>query len=239
MSVHLDLERRPGRPVGPGPRSYALLEWVGRLGVAGVEPIWLALDMSRSVAYSHIARLCRHGLLLRVATHDACGGAVAITPAGVRVSQEMSATAVMAPRPQAASLARHARTVSWVAASMQRRGFDWAGPPQLREQGNWRVTRDDHAQHSPDLGVIVDGRRLAVEVELQPKAKTRLLGILNGYRRATEAGQLDGVTYVCGRPDIARLVQSQSTRAELGDALELGTVDQVIRRARQPLDEHG
>src|SRR4051812_1202429 len=51
------------RAVNPGPGSFRVLAWVGRLGVAGVEPLALALGLSLRTAYSHISRLEKVGLV--------------------------------------------------------------------------------------------------------------------------------------------------------------------------------
>jgi hypothetical protein len=115
------------KPVGPGPGSYRWLAWVARLGVAGVEPERLALGISQAVAYSHIARLAREGLLWRVRVGDGQGGAVAITRAGARVARAQGASGVIAVRSAAPSLARHGRAVSWVAASLELRDLQWVG----------------------------------------------------------------------------------------------------------------
>ena len=56
--------------------------------------------------------------------------------------------------------------------------------------------------HRPDLvGFRLDGRPIAVEVELAPKSIERLRGIL--YRHAVwrHAGKSNGVYYICGDED--------------------------------------
>jgi hypothetical protein len=64
-----------------------LLALVGRLGIAGIEPVRLMLGISQAVAYSHVDRLARAGLLWRVRIGDGQGGAVAITRGGARVAR--------------------------------------------------------------------------------------------------------------------------------------------------------
>ena len=73
---------RPAK--GPGAGSRRVLSWVGKLGVAGVEPAALALGLSRSAMYSHVARLERAGLLTCVVAGDGRGGVVVLTRAGAR-----------------------------------------------------------------------------------------------------------------------------------------------------------
>ena len=199
------------KPVHPGPGSFRLLACVGRLGVAGVEPARLMLGVSQAVAYSHIERLSRSGLLWRVGVGDGQGGVVAITRAGVRVARLHGATGVVSVRSAAPSLGRHGRAVSWVAASLELRGWKWLGPAELRTEPGWRAQRDDGSRHSPDLGLVhADGRRTAIEVELQPKSRARLASILGGYRELIHAGLLSDVSYVTDRTDVTELVRREA-----------------------------
>ncbi len=94
----------------------------------------------------------------------------AITRAGARVAREHGAVWVVAPNSSSASTGRHARAISWVAASSELRGRRWLGPAELRADSGWRVARDDGARHAPDLGLVYDGKRIALEVELHAKA---------------------------------------------------------------------
>jgi len=107
-----------------------------------------------------------------------------LTRAGARACVESGVVGVVSPRSSAPSSARHGRAVSWVAASAEVRGWRWLGPADLRtEVERWRVRRDDGARHLPDLGLMFDGHRVAVEVELHAKAPGRVRAILRGYRR--------------------------------------------------------
>jgi len=218
--------------VRPGPGSYRLLTWLGRLGVAGIEPIQGALGLSRAVAYKHVARLAAAGLVVRIAPSDGGGGVVAITRAGARLARERGADGMVSPRSTAPSSAVHGRAVSWVAAAAEVRGFEWLGPADLRSRG-WRVSRDDGARHVPDLGYVDAGRRTAIEVELHLKTRPRLRAILRGYRDVIRAGQLDELIYVTDRRDVAALVRSEALEAHLGTALAIGPLQGIISRTRE------
>jgi len=218
--------------VRPGPGSFRLLVWLSRLGVAGVEPMRLALGLSQSVAYKHLARLADAGLVARVVAGDGEGGVVRITRAGAREARERGETSVVAPRSAAPSSARHDRAVSWVAASCDLRGWEWLGPTALRQQQGWRGWRDDGARHLPDLGFVVDGQRVAIEVELHAKASKRLVAILRSYRRLVDEQGLTLVSYVTDRDDVAALVRREARKTLLGEALEVGPLDQVVDMTR-------
>ena len=120
-----------------------------------------------------------------------------------------------------------------MAASAEVRGWRWLGPAELRSDGGWRVRRDDGARHLPDLGLIYDGNRVAVEVELQPKAPRRVQAILRGYRELIDQGTLTAVTCVTDRRDVAALIRRQAEVARLGGALHVGPLDAVIVETRE------
>ena len=205
----------------------------GGLGVAGVEPARLMLGVSQAVAYSHIDRLSRSGLLWRVAVGDGHGGVVAITRAGARVARLHGATGVVSVRSAAPSLGRHGRAVSWVAASLELRGWKWLGPAELRTEAGWRAQRDDGSRHSPDLGLVhADGRRTAIEVELQPKSRARLASILGGYRELIHAGLLSDVSYVTDRTDVTELVRREAQRALVSAHVRIGPLGRIVANTR-------
>jgi hypothetical protein len=211
-----------------------VLAWLGRLGVAGVEPLALALGLALRTTYSHISRLAKAGLVWRVPIRDAGGGAVAISPKGARRRRDDGLPAV-ATKSQVPSTGEHSRAVSWLAANFEQRdGFAWLGPAELRkDRGAWRVQRDDGAGHMPDLGVIdSDGRRIAIEVELHSKSHDRLRAILRGYRHQLDRGALAQVGYVMSKPSVARLVCQQASAVYLRDGLQCVTLDRVIERTR-------
>lgn len=217
----------------PGPGSYRLLGWLGRLGVAGVEPLAVALGLSASTTYSHVARLADEKLVVRVAVGDGGGGVVAITRAGARVGREETGAAVVTPASSSPSTGRHARAVSWVAASAELRGWRWLGPAELRVDSGWRVQRDDGARHAPDLGLIYGTTRRAVEVELHAKAPARLQAILRGYRGLIDHSTLTAVSYVVDRRDVAALIERQGELALLGRDLQVGPLEAIVANTRR------
>lgn len=193
---------RSGRAKGPGPRSREALEWVARLDVAGVEPLGLALGMSRPVVYSHVARLAGAGWVELVSDRD--GSVVAITREGRRAAGRAESGA----RPGQLSVVgrAHARAVSWVAALQTIRGRSWVSDREARERADWLVPviwAGSRGTHRPDLGGEVAGRRIAVEVELTHKAPRRLRAIMAGYEHAMSSGALDGgLIYVSDRAEV-------------------------------------
>src|SRR4051812_16192265 len=130
------------RPRQPGSGSYRLLDWVARVGAAGIEPAGIALRVSPSVAYSHAQRLTAASYLRHVSVNDGAGGVVAVTPRGAALARERGVAAVT-PRGQAPTTGVHARAVSWVAARAETEGWPWLGPAPIHHDSRWSLTRDD------------------------------------------------------------------------------------------------
>lgn len=210
-----------------------MLAWVARLGVAGVEPLGLALRLSPSTLRSHLARLEQHELVVRTRSGIGTGTVVAITNGGGREALERGVDGVVERRGVSAMAVRHGRAVSWVAAWADVRGWRWLGPAELRaDEQPWAARGPDGRRHQPDLGLILpDGRRIAVEVELHAKSRARLQAILRGYRRRVDEGAIDGVSYVSDRQSVLRLVRREAAEV-LAGRLEAGPLDAVLAHVR-------
>ena len=232
-------------PKRPGPGSFRVLEWVARLGVAGIASAQAALGIQRTAMYSHVARLVETGFLWRAPVIDGRGSVVVVTRAGAREARERCDRPVVSPRSSAPHSARHGREVSWVAAFLELGGIDWVGPAELRRVSGWRSQSDDGARHSPDLGIVhADQRRTAVEIELHAKSNDRLDNILAGYRELIRGEQLADVTYVTDRRSVSELVRRRAAAALVADYIHIRSLEQIIvgTRARAtagPLAEAG
>ena len=78
-----------------------------------------------------------------------------------------------------------------------------------------------------------DGRRTAIEVELQPNSNDRLRAILGGYRELIRSGQLTDVAYVTDRRDVTELVRRQADTVMVGEHVQIGPLEQIITTARE------
>jgi hypothetical protein len=210
----------------------AVLDCLARLRVAGVEPIAAGLRVSSRAVRTHARRLEAEGLAKRPRLYDGGGGMLAITPRGLhRAGYDITS------RTTTSSIRGliHGRGVSWIAAHCERNERQWLGPAELRDDG-WEIELPRRGSFQartrlPDLGVILEGReRWAVEFERVGMPGDRLQRILDGYRNAELAGQIDGVVYVCASKRIARTVTSATERMRLNRAVR--TLDRVIAEAR-------
>lgn len=226
------------RPVRPGPGSYRLLDWVARLGASGIEPAGFALDLSRSVVYSHTSRLIDAGLMWRVPINDGKGGVVAVTRCGAADARDRGVRAVT-PRSQAPSSGVHARAVSWVAARAELKHWTWLGPAELGAARGWDLPRGDGRKHRPDLGLFIDEQSVAIEVELHAKSPDRLRAILRAYRAKLEYDGLHAVTYVTDKRHVAQMLRRHIKRELLfmDERVSVGSLLRIVETVRGDQEE--
>jgi hypothetical protein len=155
----------------------------------------------------------------------------------------LSYPASWAPRSIGPSTWAHACGCAWASAWLDLRDRAWWSERQVKDSDFWRreVTYRDRrgiarVTHRPDLGVRVDGKPAAVEVELQRKPRARLPGILQMYADLTDNDEapLAGVLYITGNQDIASLVGRVATDARLDRSrLTMRPLVTVIEQTRE------
>jgi hypothetical protein len=90
--------------------------------------------------------------------------------------------------------------------------------------------RGKECLHHPDLLLrTADGRRIALELELSPKSRTRLEKILAGYGADP---RFDGVVYLVERPAIARSIEAAARRVGVSDLVRVQRVRGSARNGR-------
>jgi hypothetical protein len=226
-----------GRARGPGPRSIEALSWLAKVDASGIEPLGLALGMRTSTTYSHLQRLAASGYVARVDGGES--GAVVMTRDGWR---RLGRAVNDVPRGMTYGLGlRHACAVSWVAALLSLRDRTWIAEREMRRQQVWQVPvlwTGSRGTHRPDLGMERDGRRMAIEVELSPKAPRRLRAILAGYEHAIATGGLARVMYILDGPEVERAVARAARQVGLPPgALETRPLKSVRADARRVAEE--
>ena len=219
---------------GPGHRSLELLAWVCRLQVVSAEAAWTALRMSQSVGYSHLRRLEDAGLLSRQRALEET--AAIITRAGARLLDDPGRLTALTQTPSLGGVA-HAQAVSWVAARQQLAGRRWLAERELRHIDDWRLEllapgTGQRQRHRPDLGVIIQGRRVAVEVELTRKTPRRVDAILDAYRRAIAREQLHRVVYITATRQVGALIARRAATARLDGRIEILDLDDLRAAVR-------
>jgi hypothetical protein len=85
--------------------------------------------------------------------------------------------------------------------------------PGRSDKISWWDRKGHHeSRHRPDLvGFRLDGRPIAVEVELAPKSIERLRAILYRHVVWRHAGKSNGVHYICGDEDGLKRIEKAAT----------------------------
>ena len=219
------------RVLRPGWGTMAGLRWLARVGPTPLDAWRCAMGWSEVAARSHARRLEREGWLARYPMRRGDGCLFVATRVGVAVA----GVPVRAPGEPAPTWWAHHCGVAWMAAWLTVRPREFKGSRELLAFDTWSDTISwwDHkghheSRHRPDLvGFRLDGRPIAVEVELAPKSIERLRGILFRHAVWRHAGKSNGVYYVCGDEDgLKRIRKAANTgRAfrydDLGLTLEL------------------
>jgi hypothetical protein len=227
-----------GACVGPGPRSLHGLAWLARVGATPLEPLQLVLGCGRRRALDHVRRLSDAELLRRVTMTRGHGSLLVLTATGARVA---GLSASSAPRSVAPTTWAHASACAWVSAWLALRGRCWVSEREVADDDFWRcdVRYQDRrgtvrVTHRPDLAVHTTAGPVAIEVELQRKAATRLRGICAMYAQLTEDdGPFGGVVYVCDRDDVADRVAVAAALVGLrAPALSVRTLRDVVAQTR-------
>ena len=235
------------RTAGLGPRAFAGLRLVVRLGAVDRVAWAAAMGWSHATAYDHAIRLENAGLVGRQLTHSR-SLLVATVEGAVAGGREDLGRGLA----RGASTWAHAAAVSWVAGAMEHEAARWLSERELRlEEAFWRLwlTGDDggrrarRSSHFPDLGVVTNRRRaVAYEVELQSKRKARVKGLLDAYKkRLTSASdELDELVYVVDSPRVAKLVSTTAQEVGLTKGIVICPLDELIERARsKPAAKNG
>jgi hypothetical protein len=178
-------------------RDLEVLEFVARFGLVPGSAAARWAGTSHSVTYRREARWREHGLVRVLPSVAGSGRLLSCTREGLlAVGQEGL-------RPARVSLGgvRHAATVAWVAAELERLGERLLSELEIMaiesREGRRLYSAElyDGRYHRPDL-VLVEGW-IGVEVELTQKASWRLDSILRGWRSAIGEDRLGGVRYLC------------------------------------------
>jgi len=222
------------RSVAPGPRSLEGLAWLARVGASPQEPLALVMGWNHSTTYDHVRRLVAAGFVRRLSMTRGDGSLLIVTAAGARV---VGYPASWAPRSLGPSTWAHACGCAWTSAWLDLRlQTRWAAEPDKRwwsegeilHGAGWRhrITYQDHrgtarVTHRPDLAVLIAGRLVPIEVEVQRRPRARLLRILRMYAELSSDTQptYAGVIYVATNENIAYRLHDVAVKAGLGAPL--------------------
>ena len=130
---------------------------------------------------------------------------------------------------------------AWTAAWLTVRGRAFLGPRELLVDPGWSgrlelTHRISGRQlgHRPDLVGLLDDGRIAVEVELAAKSKSRLDAILRLHRGWLWDKKTTGIVYICGSEEGRRRVRRANQRVDVmpGYSLRIELLDTIKAETR-------
>jgi hypothetical protein len=219
-------------------RDLELLAFLAEHRLALPTHVAVLLGTSAAAATARLNKLAKAGLLRR---DDGLGRSCQITRRGLA----MIGSSLPTPRVDARAY-EHDVGVAWLWLAARSGTFgpleQVVGERRLRSHDGSRDAGSEplgvrlggfgpHGRerlHYPDLILRTrDGRRIALELELTPKSRTRLEAILSGYGADP---RFDGVVYLVHRPAVARSVQAAARRLGISDLVHIRRVRSTVSR---------
>jgi hypothetical protein len=198
-------------------RDQELVRFVGRHGVVSVEHVMEAMGVGRTAAYRRVAACIEGGLLERLAVLRSEPSLLRATRSGLRYAGLGLAVATVSPGAIrhsliCASVAQRVVRANGENAVMTERELVLAERIEGEAIASAEVGRPRGGRarlHRPDLVVFREGERIAVEVELTPKAPYRLDELIRAWRRAL---CVEEVHYLCEPGQTHRAVERAVAR---------------------------
>ena len=178
-------------------RDRELVGWIARMGAVGIGQVQERFGVCRSVSYAIVARLVEAGLIERVATLPGDPTLLFATAQGIAYAGLGLPPARVTPGAVDHWLAC-ADTALWaerrwgqdsLMSERELRFAELEAPKPVASAIVGELPDGRPMLHRPDLVIRDDGRTMAIEVELTPKAPRRLERIVRSWRRARHVDQ--------------------------------------------------
>ena len=179
-------------------RDREIMKWINAVGFATIDQIAKKLEIANVTAYGRLSKLVRHGYLQHERLYFASPGVYSVTAKGV----ECSGSHLPPLRMLSKANYDHDFTVTQLVLQLSKKlGGELTTERELRYQ----KTQDGIGQfgHIADAEIIVDSKKIAIEVELNKKGNRRLQKIINDYMKNFD---INGVWYFCANNQIKRQV---------------------------------
>lgn len=201
-------------------RDLEVLEFIARFGVVPRTAVAIWAGTGRTVTISRESRLRKADLI------ETCIGVRGESPLvrATRIGLQVCGHGELSPAPFSLAMVHHNSAVATLAASLERDGAKLLSERELLAHERVEGSRVFSAElssgryHRADL--ICLGARveppIAIEVELTPKAASRLDSYLRAWSEVVAEGRFNRVVYRCPpqtRPYVERAVERTKTMA--------------------------
>ncbi|MEK6273369.1 MAG: hypothetical protein AABM42_12120, partial [Actinomycetota bacterium] len=186
--------------------------WVCRMGAVDIGHVQERFGTCRSVSYAVVARLVEAALIERVATLPGDPTLLCATRQGIAYAGLGLPPATVTPGAvdhwlacaDAALWAERCWGAESLMSERELRFAELDAPKPIASATVGELPDGRPMLHRPDLVVRDDGRTMAIEVELTPKAPRRLFTIVRSWRRAR---YVDQILYLCPPGPTQRAVE--------------------------------
>jgi hypothetical protein len=194
-----------------------LVRFVGRHGIVAMAHVMEELDVGRTAAYRRVARCIEQGLLERVAVLREEPAVLRATRPGLRWAGLGLPLAPVSPAMighdlRCASMAQYLALEFGTGQIITEPELVLAERIEGRPIASARL--GERRLHRPDLVAFSEGRTIAIEVELTPKAPRRLESLVRAWRRAS---WVSGVRYYCAPGQTRRAVERAIAKTHAAD----------------------
>lgn len=185
-------------------RDRELMRWVNLVGFATIGQIGEKMSMSNWAVYKRVKKLERNECLVSQRVYHGLPGVYRVTEQGTKCSGSHLPPLRMVSK----TTYDHDLTVTQLMLKLSKKmGGELTTERELRYQ----KTQDGIGQfgHIADAEIIIDSKKIAIEVEMTKKGNRRLRKIMTGYLKNFDINE---VWYFCANAQIKRQISDyQST----------------------------
>lgn len=181
------------------PRDLSLLQWINAAGFVTIDHIVRWLKVARPTAYIRTKKLAQHGYLIHERIFHGMPGIYRVSALGVQVCG--SNLSVFRRVPLATY--RHDLFVAHLSLILTKHyQGSFITERELRNSEEHKTF--GQRSHLPDGVIVIDGKRMAIEVELNKKSRRRREKIFGHYLKNFD---FDEVWYFCSNQEIIRQIK--------------------------------
>lgn len=205
-------------------RDVDLMQWINAMGFVTIGLIAKKLKIALPTAYARIRKLTNHGYLYHERIFFGLPGVYYLTSKGI----DCSGSALPGLRRISRGTYQHDLTLALLSLKLA----DQFGCEYISERSlKYEKMKDGIGipGHIPDGMLLLENKKIAIEVELSKKGARRLQKIMQEYLKNFD---IDEVWYFCGSADIKRQVDQYQPSIKFLKVLDLPDLHDQRERLR-------
>jgi hypothetical protein len=194
-------------------RDHKIVRFIGRHGIVAMAHVMEELGVGRTAAYRRVSACIEGGLVERLCVLRSEPNVLRATRAGLRYAGlglpvAKASAGSIEHWLRCASMAQYLALEFGAEEIVSERELALAEKVEGHPIASARL--GEGRMHRPDLVAFDEGRTVAIEVELTPKAPRRLEGLIRAWRRASWVAE---VRYYCAPGQTRRAVERAVAKA--------------------------